>query len=114
MFGLRDSDIAGIIATLRDFPDVEEALVFGSRAKGTHRRGSDVDIALIGEHIAFSTVNKISMLLNEESPMPYHFDVVHYNDIENRDLRNHIDRVGKRFFSRIADARRAGEPNVGY
>ena len=114
MYGLRQSDITSITATLRTFPEVEEALIFGSRAKGTQRQGSDVDIALKGVEIGFSTLSRISALLNEESLMPYHFDLVHYNEIENAELRDHIDRVGKQFYIRLADSRRASEPNVGY
>lgn len=114
MFGLRDTDIANIVATLQAFPEVEEGLIFGSRAKGTHRRGSDVDIALKGSGVDFSIVSQVAALLNEESLMPYHFDLVHYNEIESKEFRDHIDRVGKQFYNRQAQTRRAGEPNVDY
>lgn len=94
MFGLTDIDLAEITSVLRQFPEVNQAVVFGSRAKATHKAGSDVDIALLGQDISFSTIVRISGILNEETNMPYHFDVVDYYTISNQELVAHIDRVG--------------------
>lgn len=69
-------------------------MIFGSRAKGNYKPGSDVDIALRGENITLNTVNKISFALNEESNMPYQFDVLNYHSIREPALCEHIDRVG--------------------
>ena len=49
MFGLKDSDINAIIAILKRYPDVKEAIIFGSRAMGNYKPGSDIDIALKGK-----------------------------------------------------------------
>lgn len=98
-FGLTDQDIKTITAVLGRYPAVETASIFGSRAKGTFRRGSDVDIALKGPNLTYRTVAEISDFLNEETIMPYHFDILSYHVIDNPDLIDHIDRVGIVFYT---------------
>jgi len=100
MFGLRDSDILDIIQVLEKFPEVESARIFGSRAKGNYRNGSDVDLAVFGNNIPFERIIHISSVLNEETVMPYYFDVLDYYSIENADLVRHIDRIGKIIYSK--------------
>jgi len=78
---------------------VGEALLFGSRAKGNYKNGSDVDIALKGENMDWGTITHISYLLNEETIMPYHFHVLNYHKTD-KNLVEHIDRVGKKFYSK--------------
>lgn len=94
MFGLTDKDLSDIVEILKTFPQVEEAFIFGSRAKGNFRSGSDVDIAIKGKKASFELALKIGGILNEDTMMPYHFDVVSYTDLNNKDLAAHIDRVG--------------------
>ena len=50
-FGLRDSDIQYMTDLFRQHPDIDEVWVYGSRAKGTNRPGSDVDLALVGPDV---------------------------------------------------------------
>ena len=92
-FGLRESDLAYIIKTLSQFDAIDKAIIFGSRAKGNYSNGSDVDIAIKGT-IDFRTVAKLSYLLNQESFMPYKFDIANYTKTQHNDLKEHIDRVG--------------------
>jgi len=100
MFGLRKSDLEYIIEFLKSQQEVEEAVIYGSRAKGNFRNGSDVDIALMGKSVSRSNVLQTSFALNEESAMPYKFDVLDFNTIENNNLRDHILRAGKLFYSK--------------
>ncbi len=100
MHGLKDSDLVVIREILSRFPDVESAKVYGSRALGTQKPGSDVDIALTGKDVSRNTVIEISALLNEESPLPYHFDITNYHTIKNTQLKEHIDRVGWLFYNK--------------
>jgi len=102
MFGLSDNDLTEIRLTLQKFPEVEEALIYGSRAKGNNCRGSDVDLALKGKNLDYSIINEIRYILNEETRMPYFFDVLDYNSLTNRELANHINRVGKPLYSKSA------------
>jgi predicted nucleotidyltransferase len=99
-FGLLDTDVEAIAAVLRQEPRVEKAFIFGSRAKGSFRNGSDVDLALKGEELDFDTISRISYQLNEEMAMPYQFDVLNYHTVKEPALIEHIDRVGVAFYSR--------------
>ena len=99
MCGLKERDLYYIVEVLKKFPLVKRGLIFGSRAKGSHQIGSDVDLALLGDAIKPSTISDISYLLNEELPIPYFFDVVDYASIDEPNLKEHIDRVGKTIYS---------------
>ncbi|MDO9167714.1 MAG: nucleotidyltransferase domain-containing protein [Methylobacter sp.] len=93
--GLTEADINRIRTTIEQFPEIEEAVIFGSRAKGTYKKASDVDLAIKGRAVTSETIKRLNFLLNEELPLPYFFDVVHYESLENQLLVEHIDRVGK-------------------
>ena len=41
-------------------------------------------------------------ILNEETIMPYHFDLFDYDAISNPDLVAHIDRVGRSLYNASA------------
>ena len=77
------------------FQEVEQAFIFGSRAKGNYKNGSDVDIAIKGQQADFNLALTIAGILNEDTNMPYHFDLLSYSQLHNKDLIAHIDRVGK-------------------
>jgi len=64
--GLLQPDLDIVLSVLGEFPNVKEAIIFGSRAKGNFRNGSDVDIALKGENINLEIVTNISYRLNKE------------------------------------------------
>lgn len=98
-FGLRQHDLDEIVRVLQRFSVIEEAIIFGSRAKGNFKTGSDVDIAVKGKGITHAVVASLSFSLNEESAMPYYFDIVHFDEISEKELREHINRVGLCFYS---------------
>lgn len=98
MYGLLERDLKYILEAIRKYPEIEKAIIFGSRAMGNYKLGSDVDIALKGENVNRTTVIRLSDDLNEEYPLPYFFDVINYNDITNEELRKHIDSVGKEIY----------------
>ncbi len=99
-YGLLPRDIDEILQALGQFPAIDEAILFGSRAKGNFKPGSDVDIAIKGKAIDHSCVTAFSFFLNEESLLPYFFDVVHYEGITELELVQHIDRVGKLLYKK--------------
>lgn len=94
VYGLKNRDIKHIIESIKAYSEIKEVVLFGSRAKGNFRNGSDVDMAIKGEEITYSTVTHLSYLLNEEKPLPYYFDIVHYEKINEPKLIEHIDHVG--------------------
>ncbi|MBN1904376.1 MAG: nucleotidyltransferase domain-containing protein [Deltaproteobacteria bacterium] len=98
--GLKDRDIENIIRASRELPEIEEVILFGSRAKGIQKNGSDVDLAIKGRNITDKTTKRLSSKLNEELPLPYFIDIVNYETIRNQALAEHIDRVGKIIYSK--------------
>lgn len=101
MFGLSDSDIISIKNVPEKHPEVKQAYIFGNRAKGNYRIGSDVDIALKGDGILFKNVLTIASFLNEETLMPYQFDVLDYSAIQAELLVDRIDRMGILFYEKL-------------
>lgn len=94
-FGLPDLTIEQIQSCFVQYPDIEWVKVYGSRALGTHQPGSDVDLAFAGpvDHSL-----KLAGCLSE-AQTPYLFDVTYYNDLQNENLKAHIDRVGQVLFT---------------
>jgi uncharacterized protein len=99
--GLSEEDLAAIISILDRHRGVEEALIFGSRAKGNFKHGSDVDLAVKGAAITHEVIVSISSELNEETNMPYRFDVVNFHSIESRELLEDINLLGVRMYPQI-------------
>lgn len=104
-WGLDDSHIQMVTKTLARFPEIQEARIFGSRAMGNYKPGSDVDIALFGKG-SLSCTAQVSAILNEELPLAYRFDVVDYAKVENKEFTAHIDQFGQQLFSVRGDNRR--------
>ena len=102
LYGLRESDVVHITDAISQFDAISEVVLFGSRAKGNYKIGSDVDLAIKGDRVTHRTVLELSNCLNEEKPLPYFFDVVQYETIEELRLVEHIDRVGIVIFRRTA------------
>lgn len=97
--GLTGKELDQIILVLKKFSDIREAVLFGSRALGTFKPGSDVDIALKGP-VTLQTAARVKALLEEESPMPYTFDIVDYQTIETPAFKEHIDKHGRSIYKR--------------
>lgn len=93
--GLSDDDLKTIILVIKDFDEVETAVLYGSRAMGTFKNGSDVDIALKGAKLTSDICASIHFELEEETLLPYFFDVTNYETVNNEKLKEHIDRIGK-------------------
>lgn len=99
-FGLSEVDLQKILFIIASNYKVKKAFIFGSRAKGNYKNGSDVDIALSGINIDLNDISKIASTLNEETNMPYMFDVLNYDKLSNTDLIAHIDTIGIQIYSR--------------
>ncbi len=93
MFGLSDKITKKIEQVFESNPKVAKAFVFGSRAKGNYKEGSDIDIAVKGQDLNFNDVlGLIGKLDNLD--LPYKIDLINYHTINEADLKDHIDRVG--------------------
>ena len=98
-FGIESPMFEQIIEVLRGSPMIEEAIIYGSRAKGVHKSGSDIDVVLKGEELTLQDLNRISMAL-DDLLLPYTFDLSIFHHIDNAELLAHIGRVGKSIFCR--------------
>ena len=95
MFGLLERDFKFILKAISAYPEIEEVIIFGSRAMGNYKKGSDIDLAIKGEKVDQRIVRRLSDELEEEYPLPYFFDIVNYNEINDKEFKRHIDSVGK-------------------
>ena len=93
-FGLSDEQINSIREVLRHFPEVEQAILYGSRAKGNYKPASDIDLTLKGSRVNTEIMNKIK-LATYDLPLPYTIDYSVFHHISNEALVDHIKRVGK-------------------
>jgi uncharacterized protein len=100
MFGLLEKDLEYILLALKSIGEIEQAQIFGSRAMGNYKKGSDIDLVISGEFVTSKTLFKLDDLLNEEYPLPYFFDILNYEDISNKKLKAHIDSVGKTIYQK--------------
>lgn len=98
-FGLPEITYQKIQLVFSAYPDIEKVLIYGSRAKGNYRPGSDIDLALIGCNLDNEVLNRLLVDLDELNT-PYLFDVSIMSDIESKQLLEHIKRVGMVFYQR--------------
>jgi len=96
-YGLRKETIEKVNRIFAQYDKVEEVILYGSRAKGNFKPGSDIDLTLKGKGINLKLLNKISLEL-DDLLLPYTFDLSIYNHIKQPDLIDHIVRVGKVFY----------------
>ena len=99
-YGLKDSFISTIEEIFKKNNKITKLIIYGSRAKGTYKPGSDIDLAIVGE-ISLEELNKIAIEL-DDLDSPYTFDLCIYNKLKNVDLKEEIDKVGQIILSRIS------------
>ena len=93
MYGVKEETWESIFNILRRYDQISMAILYGSRAKGTFKSGSDIDLCFKGSSFKTETLLKIMDEI-DDLYLPYEFDLSIYDNIENVDLKNHIDRVG--------------------
>ena len=96
--GLPDAQIEKIIEVFSKYQEVESAIVFGSRAKGNYKYNSDIDIAIKGD-VSLTLMNDISIEL-DELDMPLKIDLIIFNNIDNQELIEYVERVGMLLYNR--------------
>lgn len=101
MHGLTRRTLDGIAGVLSRFPEVEKAILFGSRAKGTYKLGSDIDLSLEGRALDWRSVGKIYDAL-DDLLLPYRFSLILFDKNIDPDVAAHIARVGVCLFQRGA------------
>jgi predicted nucleotidyltransferase len=91
--GLSARETELLLQVFRRHPKIAEVRLFGSRAKGSHRSASDIDLAVWGE-ISELQAEALSAEL-DELPLPYRFDVISMANLHDIAVRQHIERVGR-------------------
>jgi predicted nucleotidyltransferase len=99
--GLLPKTREAIRGVLSHHPEIEKAVLFGSRAKGTHKPGSDVDLALFGDRLSQKTLHRLYQEL-DDLPVPHEFSLVIFNEITDPAVAQHIQRVGQPFYEKPA------------
>ena len=99
-FGLSEATIERIRAVFAKYPQLEKAVLYGSRAKGNYRNGSDIDMTLFGDtdltlDVLYKMMTEIDDLL-----LPYTIDLSIFNTISDHDVIEHIRRVGVTFYEK--------------
>jgi predicted nucleotidyltransferase len=92
MYGLKKETLEMILNAFTQYKQIHDVVLFGSRAIGTFKNGSDIDLCIKGDinkKLLLSIMNDLDSLF-----LPYEIDLTIYDKIDNDDLKEHIDRVG--------------------
>src|SRR6266540_1776627 len=98
-FGLKQTTIDKINGLFSGYPQIEQVILYGSRAKGNYRNGSDIDLTIKGEDVTLSQLLKIETEL-DDLLLPYKTDLSLLHKIDDPDLIDHIRRVGVVFYDK--------------
>ncbi len=90
---LKNNEIEQIVKVVFQYKEVEQAVLFGSRATGKSKPNSDIDICLKGQNVTYEIQGSISSQL-DDLPLPYFFDGLNFNTISSERLRTHISNLG--------------------
>ena len=99
MFGLSSEIMDKMVWIFNSEKKISRVKIFGSRALGRQRQGSDIDLAIEGDNLDFDTLLTLRLAL-EDLYLPYHFDLVPLDSSLDANLRQHIDDFGVEIFFR--------------
>lgn len=97
--GLSERDIKLIKDIFDKYPSVILVHIFGSRAKGTFKNGSDIDLAIMNAGVSIDELTRIKGDF-EESSLPYLADIIDYTTLDHKEMKEHIERVGVEFYKK--------------
>lgn len=95
--GLSAATVAAIHQVFARFPEIESATLYGSRAKGNHKPGSDIDLTLHGENLTPALLADIADTL-DDLLLPYTIDLSIFALLDHPPLSEHIQRAGQQFY----------------
>jgi len=96
--GLKDETLEQIIVQCSLNKEIENVILYGSRAIGNYKNGSDIDLTLFGNNLSLQDIFKLEENL-ETLNLPYKFDISIFGQIENENLKKHIQDFGISIFS---------------
>lgn len=97
-FGLKDIEINALREVLASVPEVEEAIIYGSRARGTNRISSDIDITLKGSDLTYLQLALLDAKI-DDLYLPYFVDLSLFSMLHDEDLIASIEREGQIFYN---------------
>jgi predicted nucleotidyltransferase len=97
--GLSAQTVERIVTLLAHYPEIKKAVLYGSRAKGNYRNGSDIDLTLFGDDLNFSLLTRLDNEL-DDLLLPYKFDLSFFASLTHPELIDHIRRVGVVLYER--------------
>jgi predicted nucleotidyltransferase len=100
-YGFSESDRNELFRVFSHYPSLQKVILFGSRAKGNFRKGSDVDLAIVTNSPSRKMLASLHDELEEEAHIPYFFDVVDADTISSKELLQHIYICGKEIYKRV-------------
>jgi predicted nucleotidyltransferase len=100
--GLSEKTVEQIQGVFVNFSELEKVVLYGSRAKGTHRSGSDIDLTLYGSGLNHTLLTRIKNEL-DDLLLPYDMDISLFEDLNHPALLDHIERVGQVFYERVKE-----------
>ncbi|ESS67235.1 DNA polymerase beta domain-containing protein [Methyloglobulus morosus KoM1] len=109
--GLSQTTLDKLNSIFRQHNSIGLVLIYGSRAKGNYRPGSDIDLTIKGGDLDFAELTQILDQIDDLS-LPYTVDLSHYSQLSNPDLIAHIDRVGVVIYDRDAESDKAIAENL--
>lgn len=98
-FGLSSTTLEKLNSVFAQHAAIDSVLIYGSRAKGNYRPGSDIDLTIKGGGISFAEFLQIEDQI-DDLMLPYTVDLSQYRQLENTALIAHIDRVGVAIYSK--------------
>jgi predicted nucleotidyltransferase len=96
-YGLSEETLQLIWRVFADYSAVERVILYGSRAKGTYRTGSDIDLAIAGNGLTHQALLDLHNAL-DDLELLYRFDLLNLQTVSNPALLDHIQRVGIVFY----------------
>jgi uncharacterized protein len=97
IFGLQQKDIDAINGVFSQYTTIEKVVIYGSRAKGNYKNGSDIDLTIVDNDLTFSQLMEIENKL-DDLMLPYKIDLSQKRKISNAELLDHIQRIGLVFW----------------
>ena len=102
-YGLSDRTLQKIRGVFSHYPQVEKAILYGSRATGAYRNGSDIDLTLCGHALTHSVLSQIDTEL-DDLLLPYTIDLSIFHQIDNSTMVEQIQHIGVNFYEKSRDA----------
>jgi uncharacterized protein len=98
-YGLKKEAVEKICDILANFTEIQTAVLYGSRAKGNYKIGSDIDLTLYGEKLSLHLLNDIADAL-DELLLPYTINLSIFDKLKHPELCEHIQRIGVVFYEK--------------